>query len=102
MTFRNVVLLESQKENWIDLPEAEVQSGQSQPWELVQGEPTSPGITPVPSAKGARILNLRLIFANRPTTERPVSFCLRNYDVNAFSMNIEEFKERPDILCGWD
>ncbi len=99
MTFRNVVLLESQKENWIDLPEAEVQSGQSQPWELVQGEPTSPGITPVPSAKGARILNLRLIFANRPTTERPVSFCLRNYDVNAFWIDIEEFKERPDFCA---
>ena len=97
MSFSGLVLLDSQKENWIELPETEVLSGQSQPWDLVRDERTSPGVTAELSAKGARFLRPRLKFANRPSEERPVSFCLRNYDLNVFSMNIEEFQARPDF-----
>jgi hypothetical protein len=97
MWFRNLVLLDVQKENWIELPVAQVWSGQSLLWNLTRDERTSTGTTLESLAGGARILKPRLKFANRPSREHPVSFCLRNYDINAFSMNTEEFKARPDF-----
>ena len=97
LSFREVVLLEKQSENWIDLPISEVQSGHLLPYDLSKDDRTSQGITLAPTPQGARLLNLRVQFANRPTTSHPASFCLNNYDLNAFSMNTEEFKLKPNF-----
>lgn len=97
LSYTDVVLLEKQPENWIELPASEVTSGQLEPYDLVQGDRTSHGITLSPSPEGARVMRLRVRFANRPTARRPASFCLRNYDLNAFSMDMEDLKTKPNF-----
>jgi hypothetical protein len=97
MSFSGIVLLDQQKENFMELPRAEVQSGQLVLYSIVPGGRTSQGIVADPSPQGARSLTMRLKFANRPTAGHPASFCLMNWDLNAFSMDTEESKTKPNF-----
>jgi hypothetical protein len=62
----------------------------------VQGDRTSQGITLAP-LPGARVVRLRVQFANRPAAQHSACFCLRDYDLNAFSMNTEDFATKPNF-----
>lgn len=97
LCYRDVVLLDQQPNNWLELPTAEVQSGQLQPYELSRDSRTSQGVSLVITPNGARTLDVRVQFSNRPTSLRPSSFCLSNCDLNAFSMNTDEFKAKPNF-----
>ena len=42
-------------------------------------------------------IQMSVRFANRPTELRPADFCICSHDWNVFSMNMEEFRQKP----GW-
>lgn len=83
----------------LPLPKVEVQSGHISTFELIRDGRTSEGVTLEQSPPGAAVrqIEMKVVFANRPTDLHPASFCLRNYDWNAYSMNMEEYRQKP----GW-
>jgi hypothetical protein len=84
----------------LELPPAEVQSGHISTFDLVRDNRTSEGVTleqfPAEGISPRRV-EMKVVFANRPTESHPASFCLCNHDWNAYSMNMEEYRQKP----GW-
>jgi hypothetical protein len=84
----------------LPLPPAEIQSGHISTLELVRDSRTPEGVTLEQSPAGGMVLRRiesKVTFTNRPTDAHPSSFCLSNHDWNAYSMNMEEYRQKP----GW-
>jgi hypothetical protein len=83
----------------LPLPPAEVQSGHCTAFELVRDARTSEGVTlDQPAGESVfRRIEIKVVFENRPTAIHPANFCLSSYDWNAYSMNMEEYRQKP----GW-
>jgi hypothetical protein len=91
ISFRGVILRGTEAE--IELPPAETQAGHMSPYELVRAR-TSNGVTLEGKSEG-RVMRMSIRFADRPTAARPADVCFRNYDFNAYCMNMEEFRQKP-------
>ncbi len=98
MSYLGVVLPPESPAIWA-LPPAEVQSGHCGTFELVRDSRTSEGITLDQTLDQTvfRKIETKVVFANRPTALYPANLCLSNYDWNAYSMNMEEYRQKP----GW-
>jgi hypothetical protein len=91
MSLQGVVLLGS--ESQIDLPPAETQAGHMSPYELLHNR-SSNGVT-LEGKSEASLIRMSIRFADHPTEARPADVCFRNYDFNAYCMNMEEFRQKP-------
>ncbi len=83
----------------LNLPPAEVQSGHTGAFSLVRDSRTSEGVTleQTPDESVLQRIETKVVFANPPTPLHPACFCLSNYDWNVYSMNMEEYRQKP----GW-
>lgn len=81
----------------LTLPTAEVQSGHTAAYDLVRDSRTSEGVKLEQTPIAVRKIEAKVVFENAPTSSHSGSFCLRNYDWNAYSMNMEEYRQKP----GW-
>jgi len=82
-----------------ELPPAEVQTGHTSHFELARDSRTSEGVTlqSTESADNRKILTT-VLFSNCPSQTRPANFCVWGWDWNAYSMNMEEYTQKP----GWN
>jgi hypothetical protein len=81
-----------------ELPPGEVQSGHTTEYELIRDDRTTEGA----SLKRGNIITPTMIkmsvaFSNRPTSNSPSGFAVRCWDWNVYSMNMEEYRQKP----GW-
>jgi hypothetical protein len=95
MTFEGIVLPADGTAVYT-LPPAEVQTGHTSHYELVWDERTSPGIRLETTESDNKILTT-VVLPTRPAKESPAELCVRSYDWNAYSMNMEEYSQKP----GW-
>ncbi len=94
MTYLGVVLPPSPP-YILTLPVSEVQSGHSAAYDLVRDSRTSEGVSLEQTLVAVQKIEATVGFEEAPTSVRPGSFCLRNYDWNAYSMNMEEYRQKP-------
>lgn len=81
-----------------ELPPAEVQTGHTSHFELVRDGRTSQGVTLQSTESGNRVVLTKVLFSTCPTQSYPADFCVRGWDWNAYSMNMEEYSQKP----GWN
>jgi hypothetical protein len=95
MTYEDIVL-PPRGPNEYELVAAEVQTGHTSPYEATRDGRTSQGVSLKIREDGNKILTT-VVFSNRPTQQNPAQLCIRCYDWNAYSMNMEECSQKP----GW-
>jgi hypothetical protein len=77
------------------LAPAEIQSGHAAPFELLWDGRTSDGVSLDQIRVDNQKVQMNVRFSNRPTADHPANFCVCNYDLNAYSMNMEEYRQKP-------
>jgi hypothetical protein len=95
MTYKGIVL-PTKRPYVFQLPAAEVQSGHTTEFELIWDNRTTEGAflergKVVSSTK----IEMNVGFVNCPTANNPASFAVRAWDWNAYSMNREEYQQKP-------
>ena len=96
MSYKGIALA-SRRPYIFVLPPAEVQSGHTTEYDLIWDDRTSEGASLKPAKISSVSIEMNVEFANRPTKNNPASFALRSWDWNAYSMNMEEYRQKP----GW-
>jgi hypothetical protein len=94
MTYGGIVLLPNTSATF-PLPPAEIQTGHTSPFELVWDGRTSEGVSLEKVVTDQQRVRVNVNFAHRPTQGHEAYLCLRNYDWNAYSMNMEEYRQTP-------
>jgi pimeloyl-ACP methyl ester carboxylesterase len=97
MTYRGIVL-PPKRPYVFRLQPTEVQSGHTIPFELIWGDGRS---TEGAALREGNVLSptkveMHLQFQNRPTSNNPAGFALRCWDWNVYSMNMEEYRQKPN------
>jgi hypothetical protein len=96
LTYRDIVL--PRKRPYVfALPPAEVQSGHTTEFELIWDGRTTEGA----SLKNAAVstpykVEMCVEFSNLPNDKNPASFAVRAWDWNVYSMNMEEYRQKPN------
>jgi len=94
MTYKDIVL--PRKRPYVyELPPAEVQSGHTTEFELIWDGRTMEG-TSLKSRElsSPRKVQMVVEFSNPASSRNPASFSIRCWDWNAFSMNMEEYRQK--------
>jgi hypothetical protein len=91
------IVLPPDAPNVYPLPLVEMQSGHTEPFELVRDARTSVSVWRLEAgAESAhRKIQMNVRFSNPPTALHPAGFCLRSYDWNAYSMHMQEYRQKP-------
>ena len=91
------IVLPNKRPYLFELPPAEVQSGHTTPFELIWDGRTTEGVTlrhtkePTPNK-----VEMSAEFLNLPTSKNPAHFAIRCWDWNVYSMNMEEYRQKPN------
>jgi pimeloyl-ACP methyl ester carboxylesterase len=97
MTYKGIVL-PPKRPYVFELPPAEVQSGHTTEYELIRDDRTTEGVS---LRRGNLVcptkIEMNVGFANRPTQNNPADFAVSCWDWNVYSMNMEEYRQKP----GW-
>lgn len=97
MSYENIMLFPSQR-SVFELPPAEVQSGHTTEYELIwDGRTTEGAALERAKATSPTKIQMNVKFANPPTRKNPAGFAVRCWDWNVYSMNMEEYRQKP----GW-
>jgi CHAT domain len=89
----------------VKLPPAEVQSGHTSEFELIADLRTTVGTSLEAVNIASTRVEMNVKFANRPMLEDPARFAISCWDWNVYSMNMEEFRDKPhfsDTTVGVD
>jgi hypothetical protein len=96
LTYKDIVL-PRKKPYVFALPPAEVQSGHTTEFELIWDGRTTEGVslknTAVPTPGK---VEMYVEFSNLPTDKKPASFAVRAWDWHVYSMNMEEYRQKPN------
>lgn len=95
MTYKDIV--SGEKRPYVyDLPSAEVQSGHTTEYTLIWDGRTTEGASLKNRAQSSPTkIEMFVEFDNRPTPTNPACFALRCWDWNVYSMNMEEYRQKP-------
>jgi CHAT domain len=94
MTYQGIVLPPGPP-YLVKLPAAEVQSGHTSEFELIWDVRTTVGTSLQPVSIASTRVEMTVKFANRPGPEDPARFAISCWDWNVYSMNLEEFRDKP-------
>ncbi len=89
----------------VRLPAAEVQSGHTSEFKLIEDSRTTVGTSLEAVSITSTRVEMNVKFANRPTPKDPARFAISCWDWNVYSMNLEEFRDKPhfsDTTVGVD
>jgi hypothetical protein len=94
MTYEGIVLPLGPPPYLLKLPAAEVQSGHTSEFELIDARTTvETSLQPVSIASTRVEMNVK--FVNQPTPDDPARFAISCWDWNVYAMNLEEFRDKP-------
>jgi hypothetical protein len=95
MTYKGIVLPPEQPYVF-ELPPAEVQSGHTTEFELIwDDDRTTEGSSLKHGNVSPTKIEMHVGFVNRPTSSNPARFAVRCWDWNVYSMNMEEYRQKP-------